>query len=65
MGGVRPLVTMMATNSESKHYASLALLKLSDNFENHATIAEEGGIQVRDLKTPRYFLHVIQVVQVV
>lgn len=24
--------------------AALALLKLADNFENHVTIAEEGGI---------------------
>lgn len=45
LGGVRPLVSMMANNSESKHYAALALLKLADNFENHITIAEEGGIQ--------------------
>ena len=39
MGGVRPLVSMMATNSESQHYAALSLLKLADNFENHVTIA--------------------------
>ena len=45
MGAVRPLVTIMATSSESRHYAGLALLKLADNFENHITIAEEGGIQ--------------------
>jgi hypothetical protein len=45
LGAVRPLVSMMATNSEPKHYAGLALLKLADNFENHITIAEEGGIQ--------------------
>ena len=36
---------MMAMNSGSKHYAALALLKLADNFANHITIAEEGGIQ--------------------
>ena len=36
---------MMANDSDAKHYASLALLKLADNFENHITIAEEGGIQ--------------------
>merc|ERR1740139_1781791 len=45
MGAVRPLVSMMAGNKESKHYSGLALLKLADNFENHITIAEEGGIQ--------------------
>lgn len=45
LGAVRPLVSMMANNSDSKHYASLALLKLADNYENHITIAEEGGIQ--------------------
>ncbi len=45
MGAVRPLVAMMATKSEPRHYAGLALLKLADNFENHITIAEEGGIQ--------------------
>lgn len=45
MGAVRPLVAMMATESEPRHYAGLALLKLADNFENHITIAEEGGIQ--------------------
>ena len=36
---------MMTTDSETKHFASLALLKLAENFENHLTIAEEGGIQ--------------------
>ena len=41
MEGVRPLVSMMATNSESKPYAALALLKLADNFENHVTITGE------------------------
>ena len=35
----------MAVNSEPMHYASLALLKLADNFENHVAIAQEGGIQ--------------------
>ncbi|KAL3789162.1 hypothetical protein HJC23_012251 [Cyclotella cryptica] len=45
LGAVRPLVSMMANNLGSKHYASLALLNLADNFENHITIAEEGGIQ--------------------
>lgn len=45
MGAVRPLVSMMNSEAESKHYAGLALLKLADNFENHLTIAEEGGIQ--------------------
>ena len=44
MGAVRPLVAMMATNSDSQHHAAMALLKLADNFENHVTIAEEGGI---------------------
>ena len=36
---------MMASDTEPKHYAGLALLKLADNFENHLKIAEEGGIQ--------------------
>ena len=45
LGAVRPLVSIMANDSDAKHYASLALLKLADNFENHITIAEEGGIQ--------------------
>eukprot|EP00814_Leptocylindrus_danicus_P009478 CAMPEP_0116018954 /NCGR_PEP_ID=MMETSP0321-20121206/8948_1 /TAXON_ID=163516 /ORGANISM="Leptocylindrus danicus var. danicus, Strain B650" /LENGTH=3722 /DNA_ID=CAMNT_0003489431 /DNA_START=23 /DNA_END=11192 /DNA_ORIENTATION=- len=45
LGAVRPLVSMMATEAEPRHYAGLALLKLADNFENHVTIAEEGGIQ--------------------
>lgn len=45
LGAVRPLVSMMNSSSDAKHYASLALLKLADNFENHITIAEEGGIQ--------------------
>jgi hypothetical protein len=45
LGAVRPLVAMMANESEPRHYAGLALLKLADNFENHITIAEEGGIQ--------------------
>ncbi len=45
MGAVRHLVSMMATESEPCHYAGLALLKLADNFENHITIAEEGGIE--------------------
>lgn len=45
LGAVRPLVAMMATETEPRHYAGLALLKLAENFENHITIAEEGGIQ--------------------
>ena len=45
MGGVRPLVSIMAQHSEARHWAALALLKLADNFNNHITIAEEGGIQ--------------------
>ena len=45
LGVVRPLVSMMATEAESKHYAGLALLKLADNYETHLKIAEEGGIQ--------------------
>jgi len=45
MGAVRHLVTMMATKSDHRHYAGLALLKLADNFENHIQIAEEGGIE--------------------
>jgi len=45
LGAVRPLVSMMASNAEPRHYAGLALLKLADNFENHLRIAEEGGIQ--------------------
>jgi hypothetical protein len=45
MGGVRPLVAMMATNSDSQHYAAHALLKLADNFENHVTIAGKCKLQ--------------------
>ena len=45
MGVVRPLVAMLSSDAEPKHYAGLALLKLADNFENHLKIAEEGGIQ--------------------
>jgi hypothetical protein len=45
LGAVRHLVSMMETESEPRHYAGLALLKLADNFENHIQIAEEGGIQ--------------------
>lgn len=49
MGGVRPLVAMMATNSDSQHYAALALLKLADNFENHVTIAGKCKLQSVDI----------------
>ena len=45
LGAVQHLVSMMANESEPRHYAGLALLKLADNFENHIQIAEEGGIQ--------------------
>ena len=45
MGGVRPLVSMMAKDSESKHYVALSLLKLADNFENHVTIAGKRWLQ--------------------
>jgi len=51
MGGVRPLVSIMVKHSDARHWsyarhwAALALLKLADNFNNHITIAEEGGIQ--------------------
>jgi hypothetical protein len=45
LGVVKPLVTMLSSDTEPKHYAGLALLKLADNFENHLKIAEEGGIQ--------------------
>jgi hypothetical protein len=45
LGTVRHLVSMMETDSETRHYAGLALLKLADNFENHIQIAEDGGIQ--------------------
>jgi hypothetical protein len=45
LGAVRPLVTMLSSDSEQKHYAGLALLKLADNFANHTMIAEAGGIQ--------------------
>jgi hypothetical protein len=44
MGGVRPLVAIMAKHCQARHWAALALLKLADNFNNHITIAEEGGI---------------------
>ena len=44
-GAVKPLVSMLASEAEPRHYAGLALLKLADNFENHLRIAEEGGIQ--------------------
>ena len=42
---IRPLVAMMSSNAESRHYAGLALLKLADNFENHLAISQQGGIQ--------------------
>ena len=45
LGVVRPLVAMLSSDAEPKHYAGLALLKLADNFENHLKIAEEGGSQ--------------------
>jgi hypothetical protein len=45
LGVVKPLVAILASDNEPKHYAGLALLKLADNFENHLRIAEEGGIQ--------------------
>ena len=45
LGAVRPLVAMLASDAEPRHYAGLALLKLADNYENHLKIAEEGGIQ--------------------
>ena len=45
LGAVRPLVAMLASDTEPRHYAGLALLKLADNFQNHLKIAEEGGIQ--------------------
>ena len=45
LGAVRPIVAMLASDAEPRHYAGLALLKLADNFENHLRIAEEGGIQ--------------------
>jgi hypothetical protein len=45
LGALTPIVAMMSTNSEPSHYASLALLKLADNFENHVAIASAGGIQ--------------------
>ena len=61
MGGVRPLVAMMATNSDSQHYAALALLKLADNFENHVTIAGKCKLlSIIDdvvLTGPVYLLH--------
>jgi len=44
-GALRPLVAMLSTNAEPRHYAGLALLKLADNFANHQRIAAEGGIQ--------------------
>ena len=44
-GALRPLVAMMGVQTSPRHYAGLALLKLADNFNNHATIATEGGIQ--------------------
>ena len=44
LGAVRPLVSMMSRGSESKHYAAMALLRLAENYENHVTISEEGGI---------------------
>lgn len=45
MNVVKPLVVMLSSDAEPKHYAGLALLKLADNFENHIKIAEAGGIQ--------------------
>ncbi|KAL9191141.1 hypothetical protein ACHAXT_000847 [Thalassiosira profunda] len=51
MGVVRPLVALVeeggggaGEGGEAKHYAGLALLKLADSFETHATLAEEGGV---------------------
>jgi hypothetical protein len=57
LGALRPLVSMMAVDSEPKHYAGLALLKLADNFENHLKIAEEGGVQVRTYTSRQGYLH--------
>ena len=61
MGGVRPLVAMMATNSDSQHYAAQALIKLADNFENHVTIAGKCKLlSIIDdvvLTGPVYLLH--------
>jgi len=45
IGAVKPLVAMLSSDAEPRHYAGLALLKLADNFENHLKIAEDGGIQ--------------------
>eukprot|EP00569_Conticribra_weissflogii_P010591 CAMPEP_0171382594 /NCGR_PEP_ID=MMETSP0879-20121228/34630_1 /TAXON_ID=67004 /ORGANISM="Thalassiosira weissflogii, Strain CCMP1336" /LENGTH=427 /DNA_ID=CAMNT_0011894397 /DNA_START=229 /DNA_END=1512 /DNA_ORIENTATION=+ len=45
MGAVRPLVSMMARNSASEHYAADALVQISNNRETHVRLAEEGGIQ--------------------
>eukprot|EP00985_Skeletonema_marinoi_P008960 scaffold4098_cov154-Skeletonema_marinoi.AAC.9 len=36
---------MASKHSDARHWAALALLKLADNFNNHITIAEDGGIQ--------------------
>lgn len=44
MGVVKLLVSLIAANQQAKHYASVALMSLSNNYENHLTIAEEGGI---------------------
>lgn len=45
LNAVKPLVAMISSDAEPKHYAGLALLKLADNFDNHMKIAEAGGIQ--------------------
>ena len=44
LGLVRILVSIIASNQDPKHYATVCLMKLASNFENHITIAEQGGI---------------------
>ena len=44
LGVIKLLVATIAANQESKHYASVALMRLSNNYENHIAITEEGGL---------------------
>ncbi len=45
LGALAPLIAMAEMETQPQHFAGHALLKLADNFENHARIAEEGGIE--------------------
>eukprot|EP00924_Labyrinthula_sp_SR-Ha-C_P006206 snap_masked-scaffold_63-processed-gene-0.43-mRNA-1 protein AED:1.00 eAED:1.00 QI:0/-1/0/0/-1/1/1/0/4272 len=45
LGVIKILIRLVLNEKEPKYYASLALLKLANNYENHVAIAENGGIQ--------------------